>query len=76
MLCDAELFLSMDEEMANIIALSLKPDDPGWCFSEVRDKELVVRIVTNRIESLISACEDYFRTLKAALETLRSLEEA
>jgi len=45
----------------------LKPDDPEWCKSYARDDELIVEIVTPKIESLINACDDYFLTIKAAI---------
>jgi len=72
LLCDAELFLEC--RYGDIIARALRVDDPGWCSSEFAEGRLTVRIKTERIESLISACEDYFRTVKAALDALEALE--
>lgn len=69
---DAELFLELSESknMAEIIAKALRVDDPEWCESISEGEKLKVRIETKKVESLISACEDYFRTLRVALEVI------
>ncbi len=73
MLCDAELFLECD--CAELIAKALSVDDPTWCRSEGEGKILRIKIKTERVESLLSACEDYFRTLRAAVNALESLKK-
>ncbi len=77
MLCDAELFLELDERendvVAEVVARALRVDDPEWCKTEANGSKVVVRIRTERIESLLSACEDYFRTIRAAIGTLEAL---
>lgn len=65
MLCRARIRIKV--ENAELIAKALKPDDPEWCKSYARDDELIVEIVTPKIESLINACDDYFLTIKAAI---------
>ncbi len=72
MLCDAELFVELKE--SEIVATALKPDDPEWCEARAEGGNVIIRIKTERIESLLSACEDYFRTLKAALSALDALK--
>ena len=72
MLCDAELFLELNGD-GEVVAQALKVDDPDWCRTEVEGGKVVVRIKTERIESLLSACEDYFRTMRAAVEALEAL---
>ncbi len=71
MLCDAETFLEIDD--AKIVAKALKVDDPSWCNTKFSDNKLIIQIKTDRVESLISAFEDYFRNIKAAVDTLNAL---
>jgi len=73
LLCDAELFLECD--CAELIAKALSVDDPAWCRSESERELVKIKIKTEKVESLLSACEDYFRTLRAAVNTIKSLKK-
>ncbi|AEA46354.1 KEOPS complex subunit Pcc1 [Archaeoglobus veneficus] len=70
MLCHAWLRFRVGEEEARILAESLKPDDPEWCKSYASGEELVVEIETQKIESLINACDDYFKTIKSGMTAI------
>ena len=66
MLCRARLIIET-EGGASIIARSLSCDDPEWCRSYAEEDLLVLEITTQRIETLINTCNDYFLTIKAAM---------
>ncbi len=65
MLCRARLII--ETEGATIIARALSADDPEWCRSYAEKNLLILEITTQKVETLINTCNDYFMTIKAAM---------
>ena len=59
---------------AEILAESLKPDDPDWCKCWADGENLMIEVKTEKIGALLNALDDYLINLKAAFSVLKVME--
>ncbi|AGK61225.1 hypothetical protein Asulf_01229 [Archaeoglobus sulfaticallidus PM70-1] len=70
--CDGEVRIK--HNFAEIISRALKPDDTQWNETTFEGDEIILRVKTPKIGSMMNAFDDYFLNLKAAFSVLKSLE--
>ncbi|ADB58195.1 KEOPS complex subunit Pcc1 [Archaeoglobus profundus] len=67
--------VKIESDNAELIHLSLKPDDMNWCYTYAKDGILFIEVKTEKMGAMINALEDYFINLKALQSVINALNE-
>ncbi len=67
--------VKIESDDAELIHMSLKPDDMDWCYTYAKDGNLFIEVKTEKIGAMINSLEDYFINLKALKNVINVLKE-